>query len=168
MVIAGNIISFIGCMMMIAIGFLKKKKQILWAQCGQFSVQAVGNLVVGSVSGCLSCIIGVIRIVVFDRVKVTAWLKLGFLALQAALTAWTGADSIIEWIPFFSMIAYTWYLDTENAVVFKLANMAGVVMWAFHDFHYRLYVPFCFDILTVVSTVTGILLILRDRKKDPA
>ena len=165
LVIAGNIISFVGCMMMILIGFIKKKEQILLAQCAQFSVQSVGNLAVGSISGCISCIIGVIRILVFNKVKVTVWLKLGFLALQAVLTAAFGAETLVEWIPFLSMVAYTWYLDTDNAVVFKLANMAGVVMWAVHDFHYHNFVAFSFDVMTVVSTTIGILMILRDRKK---
>ena len=167
-IVAGNLISFVGCMLMIAIGFIKNKKHILMAQCGQFSIQSIGNLALGSVSGFISCVLGVARILVFARVKVTVWLKLGFLALQAALTAWIGAETIIQWIPFLSMVAYTWYLDTDNAVVFKIANLAGVVMWAVHDIHYLNYVAFTFDILTIVSTVTGILLILRDKKRDNA
>lgn len=164
-ILVGNLISFVGCLMMTAIGFIKKKKHILIAQCAQFSIQSLGNLALGSVTGFLSCIIGVVRILVFTRFKVTVWLKLGFLALQAALTIWAGADTIIEWIPFLSMVAYTWYLDTDNAVTFKLVNVAGVIMWAVHDFYYRNYVAFSFDVFTIISTAVGILLILRDRKK---
>ena len=71
---------------------------------------------------------------------------------------------MIQWIPFFSMVLYTWYLDTDNAVLFKLVNLLGVMMWAVHDIHYRNYVAFSFDLMTVVSTVIGILLILRDSR----
>lgn len=152
--------------MMILIGFIKNKDKILLAQCGQFSVQAAGNLVLGSVSGGISCIIAVIRIVVFKYVKVTVWLKLGFIALQAVLTALSGAHTIIQWIPCLSMVAYTWYLDTDSAIVFKLANVAGVIMWAVHDFHYHNFVAFSFDLMTIVSTFAGIWLILKDKKKD--
>lgn len=152
--------------MMILIGFIKNKDKILLAQCGQFSIQAAGNLVLGSVSGGISCIIAVIRIFVFKYVKVTVWLKLGFIGLQAVLTALSGAHTIIQWIPCLSMVAYTWYLDTDSAIVFKLANVAGVIMWAVHDFHYHNFVAFSFDIMTIVSTFAGIWLILKDRKKD--
>lgn len=164
MLLLGNLISLVGCTMMILIGFIKKKEHILVAQCAQFSLQSVGNLVLGSVSGSLSCVIGVIRILVFQRVRVTAALKIGFLALQAALTFFAGASTVIQWIPFFSMVLYTWYLDTDNAILFKLVNLLGVMMWAVHDIHYRNYVAFSFDLMTVVSTVIGILLILRDSR----
>ena len=166
MLLLGNLIALVGCSMMILIGFIKNKDKILLAQCGQFSIQAAGNLVLGSVSGGISCIIAVIRIFVFKYVKVTVWLKLGFIGLQAVLTALSGAHTIIQWIPCLSMVAYTWYLDTDSAIVFKLANVAGVIMWAVHDFHYHNFVAFSFDIMTIVSTFAGIWLILKDRKKD--
>ena len=166
MLLLGNLISLVGCSMMILIGFIKNKDKILLAQCGQFSIQAAGNLVLGSVSGGISCIIAVIRIFVFKYVKVTVWLKLGFIGLQAVLTALSGAHTIIQWIPCLSMVAYTWYLDSDSAIVFKLANVAGVIMWAVHDFHYHNFVAFSFDIMTIVSTFAGIWLILKDRKKD--
>lgn len=164
MLLLGNLISLVGCSMMILIGFIKNKDKILLAQSAQFSIQAAGNLVLGSVSGGISCVIAVIRIFVFKYVKVTVWLKLGFIALQAILTALSGAHTIIQWIPCLSMVAYTWYLDTDSAIVFKLANVAGVIMWAVHDFHYRNYVAFSFDLMTIVSTFIGICLILKDRK----
>ena len=166
MLLLGNLISLVGCSLMIIIGFIKKKDHILLAQCGQFSIQAAGNLVLGSVSGGISCVIAVIRIVVFKYVRVTVWLKLAFIGLQAVLTAMTGAHTIIQWIPCLSMVAYTWYLDSDSAVTFKIANMAGVVMWAVHDFHYSNFVAFAFDIMTIVSTLMGIWLILREQKKD--
>lgn len=166
MLLLGNLISLVGCSLMIIIGFIKKKENILLAQCGQFSIQAAGNLVLGSVSGGISCIIAVIRIFVFKYVKVTAWLKLGFIALQAVLTAMSGAHTIIQWIPCLSMVAYTWYLDCDSAIVFKLANVAGVIMWAFHDWHYRNFVAFSFDVMTIVSTFVGIWLIVKDKKRN--
>ena len=77
-----------------------------------------------------------------------------------------GAQTIIEWIPFLSMILYTWYLDTDNVILFKLVNIFGVMMWAFHDFHYSNYVAFSFDVMTTVSTIIGILMVLREKKKS--
>ena len=169
MVLLGNLISFVGCILMIVGGFIKNKKYILSTQCVQFGIQALGHLVLGAVTGVVSCVVSVVRILVFTRVKVTVWLKLGFVALQVLLTLWTGADSFIEWLPLLSMIAYTWYLDTENVITFKIANMIGLVMWVVFDLHYRNYVSFSFDILTLISTTVGIGMILFSKKKpqDP-
>ena len=165
MIVAGNLISFLGCTLMILGGFIKRKDRMLAAQIAQFSLQSVGNLVLGSVTGGISCVIGVVRILVFQRVRVTAALKIGFLALQAALSWYAGAENFIQWIPFLSVVLYTWYLDTDNVVLFKAVNLLGVTLWAIHDLHYLNYVAFSFDVMTIVSTLIGIALILRDGAK---
>lgn len=164
MIWIGNAIAFFGCVLMIGIGFIKKKEHILTAQCAQFGIQALGNLVLGAVSGCVSGLVGVVRILVFHRVRVTPWLKLGFIAIQALLTLWAGADTLIDWMPMFSMVAYTWFLDTDNAVLFKLVNMLGNFMWVIYDLRYLNYVGFTFDVLTIFSTAIGIYMILKERK----
>lgn len=166
MLIAGNVISFLGCMVMIALGLVKNKKHILLGQMGQFTLQGVANLLLGAVSGVVSCVVSILRIAVFTRFrKVPAWLKLSFLALQAVLTLLMGAQTFSDWLPVLSMVLYTWYLDTEDAVLFKLVNMAGVVMWVFYDFIHRNYSAFTFDLFTIISTTVGILMILSDRKR---
>lgn len=167
MILLGNCISFLGCFLMIAIGFIKKKEHILTAQCGQFVIQGTAHLILGAVSGFLSCMISLVRILVFTRVKkVTVWHKIGFLALQALLTVALGADSFVDWLPMLSVVLYTWYLDTDNAVLFKIVNMIGVAMWVIYDLIFLNYVAFTFDILTVVSTTIGIFMILWGSKKE--
>ena len=166
MVLLGNIIAFAGCVMMILGGFIRNKNRILLAQGVQFCLQAVSNLLLGSVPGTISCVLGAARIVVFRCVRVTAALKIGFLALQAGLTIAFGATTFVQWIPFLAMVLYTWYLDTENAVLFKAVNIFGVALFAIHDLHYLNYVAFTFDLITVGSTLVGIFLILRGRKQE--
>lgn len=165
MVILGNIISFIGCAVMIGIGLLKKKEQILTGQCVQFTLQGIANLLLGAVAGFLSCVVSVVRILVFNRVKVTVWLKIGFIALQAVLTALLGGETFLEWLPVLSMVLYTWYLDTDNTVLFKCVNMFGQLMWVVYDLMHGNYAAFAFDIFAIISTTAGVLLILRDGKK---
>lgn len=166
MLLAGNIVAFLGCLLMVAIGFIKNKKRILVAQMAQFTIQGVGHFLLSAYSAVLSCGISILRIFVFGRFrKVPAWLKVAFLSFQTVLNFLLGARSFYDWVPVLSMVLYTWYLDTEDAVVFKLVNMAGLVMWIFHDFHYRNYASVAFDIFTVISTTVGIALILWERAK---
>ena len=166
MLILGNIISLIGCIAMIAIGFIKNKNRILVAQMGQFTVQGIGHLCLGAYPAVLCCGISILRIAVFSRLKkVPLWLKLAFLVFQAAITYLLGAQGFFDWVPVLSMVLYTLCFDTEDAILFKLVNMAGLVLWIFHDFHYQNYASFTFDILTVISTTLGMLMIARDRIK---
>ena len=166
MILIGNIIAFLGCGLMVLTGFIKNKDKILGAQCVQFVLQATSNLVLGAVSGFISCGLSVVRILVFKRVRVTVWLKLGFIALQGVLTVLAGADTVIEWLPMLAMVVYTWYLDTDSAIVFKFANIFGLALWVVHDLFYQNYVASAFDALTIVSTLSGVFMILRDKKKE--
>lgn len=170
MIILGNVINFFACMLMMSIGLIKKKERILSTECVQYSLQALSHFVLGAYSASISGLVSFVRILVFSRVKqVSVWLKLGFIAFQAVLTFFTGADSLIEWFPWMSKVLYTWYLDTRDVVKFKLANMFGLVLWAIHDLHYYNFVGVCFDVLTIITTTVGICMILRDRKNtaDP-
>ena len=166
MLLAGNIISFVGCVLMISIGLIKNKKHMILAQTAQFSIMAVGHLLLSAYSAVISCVVSTLRIFVFTRFKkVPLWLKLAFLAAQTVLTCMLGARTFFDWVPLLSMVLYTLYFDNEDPVVFKLVNMAGLIMWVFHDFHYRNYASGTFDILTIISTTLGIVMIARDRRK---
>ena len=164
MILLGNAISLIGCLLMISIGFIKRKERILTAQCVQFAVQATGHMVLGAIAGAISGVVGIVRILAFTRLKVTPWLKFGFLGLQAVLTYLFGADTLIDWIPLLSIIAYTWFLDTEDVVLFKLVNIIGITMWVIHDLYYRNYVSVAFDVGAIITTTIGMIAVLKERR----
>lgn len=165
MVILGNVISFIGCILMVGIGFIKQKNTILVGQCIQFGLQGAGHLFLGSIPGMISCGVSILRNLFFSRRKVTVWLKLSFIALQTVLTVATGPQNLIQWLPLVAVVPYTWYLDTENVVLFKLVNIFGCVCWIFHDFYYLNYAAGVFDILAVVSTGISVFQLLREKKQ---
>lgn len=168
--LAALILSTMGGLLMMLVGLLKRKDHMLIGQCAQFSLQGISHFLVGSVSGGISTTVGIVRILVFSWVKVTALLKLGFILLQLVLTWWSGADTLLEWLPMLAMVAYTWYLDTENVVLFKLVNLLGSSLWLAHDVAYGLYTLVVFDILTICSLIIGIIRVMKDnaRKKTAA
>lgn len=163
MILFGNLLSLIGCVLMVCIGLVKKKEHILIAQCVQFGFLGGGNLVLGAFSGFISGVISIIRNVVFYKVKSSVWLKLGFIAVQVALTLWSGADGLIQWLPVMAAVFYTWFVDTKNAAVFKAAIMAAQALWMIYDWYYSNFVAFSFDILTIVTNLIGILMIQKER-----
>ena len=82
----GNAISMVGCLIMVLIGFLRKKNQILIAQCVQCLFMGVGNLTLGGISGFICNIVTILRNVVFMRFKNTTFLKVSFVLLQFFLS----------------------------------------------------------------------------------
>ena len=54
LLLIGNAISMVGCLIMVLIGFLKRKNAILIAQCVQCLFMGAGNLILGGISILLS------------------------------------------------------------------------------------------------------------------
>jgi len=158
----GNIISGIGCLIMVAIGLLKKKSHILIAQCVQCGFMGVGNLVLGGTSGFIANIVTIIRNLVFVKFQSTTALKLFFIGLQIVLSLGSLGGGLICWLPIFSAALFTWFLDTKHTSTLKLVIITTQVMWLIYDIYYRNYVATTFDVLTMASNLIGFFLVKKE------
>lgn len=163
MVLLGNIVSFAGCILMVAIGLIKKKEHILTAQCFQFALMGAGNFLLGATAGVISNGLSIVRNLVFTRVQGTATLKALFIAVQVWLTVMTSGGALIEWLPVIAVVVYTWCLDLKSAVAFKWVIIGCQVLWTVYDWHYLNYVAFAFDLMTMASTLAGIMMIQKKK-----
>lgn len=159
----GNAISMIGCLIMVLIGFLKKKNQILIAQCVQCLFMGVGNLVLGGVSGFICNIVTIIRNLVFVRFQNTTFLKVFFIMLQFVLSIGTLSAGWISWLPILAAALFTWCMDTKSAARLKLCILCTQVMWLIYDLYYRNYVASAFDVMTMVSNLIGLYMVCRKK-----
>ena len=164
-VLIGNIISFIGCAMMVGVGFIKKKEHVIRVQCLQFTIQGVANLVLGGVTGFIANLISIARNLWFARREGTVKVKLFFIGLQAVLSLLflDKSAGIIGWFPLFSAAVFTWFLDVKSDAAFKIVILVAQVFWIVYDFYYSNFVACAFDIFTMISTTIGLYWILKDR-----
>lgn len=160
-IILGNFISLLGCLMMVAIGFLRKKSHILTAQCFQFGLLGLANLILGATSGFISGVVGITRNLVFSRVKSTLSLKLFFIAAQVVLSLPFAGNGLVDWFPVFAAVLFTWCIDTRSEVVLKVYIIAAQVFWMVFDLYYQNYTAMAFDIFTVLSNTIGIFMIKK-------
>lgn len=165
LLLIGNIISFIGCALMVYVGLIKEKRRILAVQCVQFAIQGVANFILGGMNGVVANVVSILRNLAFSRFRNTVWLKLLFIALQLLLSWGRLGGGFIEWLPLLASVLFTWFLDLKNEVHLKIVIIISQIMWLIYDFFYMNYVSVAFDCFTMVSTVTGIFMILSDRKK---
>lgn len=166
LLLLGNLISLLGCLLMVSIGFLKKKEQILGVQCLQFSLMGVSNFLLGGISGTISNVVSVIRNLVFFRAKVTVPLKLGFIALQVLLSLGTIRTSPLEWLPVLAAGAFTWFLDVKSEITLKAVIIAIFFLWVVYDLCHQNYVAMTFDILSIFSNAAGIYMIRKARNAN--
>ena len=164
LLLIGNSISMIGCMIMVLIGFLKKKNQILMAQCIQCLFMGVGNLVLGGVSGFICNIVTIIRNLVFLKFRNTTALKIFFIVLQFLLSIGTLSAGWISWLPILAAALFTWYMDTDSQAKFKIVILCTQVMWLTYDLYYRNFVASAFDVMTMASNLITLYSICKTRK----
>ena len=160
----GNAISMIGCLIMVLIGFLKKRTHILIAQSIQCVFMGVGNLVLGGVSGFVCNIVTILRNIVFLRFRNTAVMKIFFIALQFVLSIGTLSAGWVSWLPIVSAALFTWFMDTGSEAKLKIVILCTQVMWLTYDLYYLNYVASAFDVMTFLSNCIGLSMILKKRK----
>ena len=164
LLLIGNAVSMVGCLIMVLIGFLKKKNQILIAQCVQCLFMGVGNLVLGGISGFVCNIVTIIRNLVFVKFKNTTALKVFFILLQFVLSFGTLSNGWISWLPLLAAILFTWCMDTKSAAKLKICILITQVMWLTYDLSFRNYVASAFDVMTMVSNVIGLYMVCKQKK----
>lgn len=160
-ILIGNIISFIGCLVMVSIGFIRKKERILGVQCLQFGIMAVSNLILGGISGTISNVVSIVRNVVFTRRSVTKPLKLIFIALQVVLSLGALRAGWLEWLPIFAAGIFTWFLDVKSEVTLKIVIIGTSAMWVVYDLCHQNFVAMTFDLLTMGSNLIGIFMLKK-------
>ena len=157
----GNAISMIGCLIMVGIGFLKRKQHILMAQSVQCLFMGAGNLILGGVSGFICNVVTILRNMVFARWNVTVPLKVFFIALQVVLSLGSLGDGLICWLPILATAVFTWFLDTKSEARLKVVLLFTQVMWLAYDIYYHNYVATTFDVLTMCSNLIGFFMVRK-------
>jgi hypothetical protein len=159
-ILLGNIVAFAGAILMVLVGLMKKKRDMLLLQNVQFLVMGIGNLILGGITGGIADFISIARNFICLK-----W-KIFFVAVQAALTAVCNQDGIIGWLPVIAAIAFTWALDSENEVLLKSIIIAAQLMWLIYDLHFLNFASAAFDVLTCISNFVGIILVIRSRSRE--
>lgn len=158
-------VSFIGALFMIAIGFLKRKQHILVAQCLQFGIMGAGQWILGGVTGVISNLVSIVRNLVCIRLPFRLPLKLVFMFIQVLMTLAVKPVGLVAWFPTLAACMYTWFLDTKKETLLKVVIIACQLLWIVYDASIQNYSALIFDVFTVFSNLAGIFMILKSTKK---
>ena len=164
LLLMGNAISMVGCLIMVLIGFLKKKNHILVAQCAQCMFMGVGNLVLGGISGFICNIVTILRNLVFIKFRNTTFLKIFFILLQLLLSISSLSTGWISWLPILAAALFTWFMDTKSEKMLKIIILTTMVMWLTYDLYFRNYVAASFDVMTMISNCIGLYTVCKKSK----
>ncbi|MCR5676636.1 MAG: YgjV family protein [Agathobacter sp.] len=164
--VIGNIISFAGAIVMVLIGLIKERKKILSAQIAQFSLMGLGNLVLGGPTGFITNMVSIVRNLICFKWEFTWPLKIGFIVLQTVLAAIFNQNGLIGWFPVIGTAMFTFFMDTDSDITLKVIIILSEVLWCIFDFSVKNFSSLAFDVLTMISTTVGIIMILKERGNE--
>ena len=160
----GNGIALFGAVLMAAIGLIKQRKHILAAQCVQFGIMGIANLLLGGINGFVSALVNITRNLICLKWELTTPIKIGIISIQAVLALSIDRSGVIGILPGLSACICTWFLDTTDEIKLKMVIIIAQVCWLIYDRSILNYVSFAFDIITILANLVGIVLIVRQRK----
>lgn len=165
-IILGNAICFAGSIIMMLMGLIKNKKRFLTVQCFFNAIFAIGNYILGGISGFIANIVTMMRNIFCLKFKMTVWSKFVFIALQIGLTLASDSTGVIMWLPIIAACIFTWFMDSENMVLLKIIIIASQLMWAVFDFSISNFATLPFDIAAAVTNTISLVSILKTRHLD--
>ena len=162
-ILLGNGVFFLGAVILVLLGLIKTKRNILIAQILQEAFMGAGMLILGGIAGFIVDVVAIFRNLVCIRWNYTLKWKLIFIAAQAGLYAVFGTEGLCGWLPVVAMCLFTWFLDSENVILLKVLIAVMQLMWLVYDISIVNYVGMVVDVVSAVTNVVGIFLI---KKKD--
>ena len=162
-ILLANLFSTAACIVMVTLGFVRKKENLINGQAIQLGLLAVSNTLLGAFSGTIGNVIGVVRCLILPKAKKTINWKIGFILVQLVATVlmmvFVTKDYAIWqcWIPFVYAVILTCVLDCKSVVVFKIAIAIAQALFFFFDLYYVNYGSMAADLLTVFTNVTSVI-----------
>jgi len=160
-IVLGNGIFFLGAVILMLLGLVKTKRNILIAQILQEGFMGAGMLILGGISGFIADTIAIIRNLVCIRWKFTLLCKLIFIAAQVGLYAAVGSEGIYGWMPVMAMALFTWFLDSENVILLKVLIVVMQLMWLIYDISIQNYVGMVVDLVSAFTNLVGIFIVRK-------
>ena len=174
-ILIANMFSTAACIVMVTLGFVRKKENLVKGQAIQLGLLAVSNTMLQAYSGTIGNVIGVVRCFILPKANKPIYWKVGFIVAQFLITLlmmiFVSKDYAIWqcWIPFSYAIILTCVLDCKSVVVFKLAIAVAQALFFFFDLYHGNYGSMAADLLTVFTNVTSVIFFdLKAAKKAKA
>ena len=164
-IILGNIVSLIGCTVMVLIGFIKDKNKYVVVQTLQFLLNALSHFLLGGFGGSIAALVSAARNIIISKWKCTPLIKILIIAVQVALSLPTVTANPITWIPLVAAGMFTWFIDTKDALWFKWVIIITLVMWVVYDIYHHNVVSIWFSAFTIITNGISMVKIHKERKK---
>ncbi len=173
-IVLGNIVSFIACSISAASGYVKSKNKTLIMQTIQQALSMTACIILHSPSGAVLNALSVPRNLLACKDKLNFPAKLILSVLSGGFGLFFAISVCIEsghfvlagFLPIIPTILYTIWLDTQDAVKFKLLVIQMITFWTIHDMLIKSYTSSFFNLFQILFSVLAIIRIRKEQKEQ--
>lgn len=156
-----NIIAILGCILMVAVGYIKNKKSALIVQVIQMILLSITDLLLGSITGTLINILGIIRNILCYKNSLSK-ISIALIIIASVYFGYShNTLGFIGLLPIINNIVFIIFINTKSKVGFKILIIFSMILWFIHDLYIKSYVTALFDIFTIISSVISIIQIKK-------
>ena len=176
--IVSQIFAIAACLLMVGIGYLKTKRNMLLAQNVQFILFTISYACIGGIAAVVGNLVSLLRNTICLKWNLNTPLKVFFIVLQGAITyislynvwfSWlpkmAGTHGIMDWLPFAAATLITLTLSSKNPMVIKLGCIGSIICFGTYDFILHNWTVFAFDCFSLFTSLIGVYRILKDKKE---
>lgn len=161
--IIGNAILFLASLIMVSLGLVKNKKQILLLQTIQIFMMGIGCLFLGSIPAAIINGFSCVRNILAYHDKLNRNSKMVLIALCTSCSLTFNNIGIWGIFPIISSILFVIFIDTKDVSKFKQLEIVSTSLWLAHDIHILAYSAVVFDILTIVTNAVAFTQLKQNR-----
>lgn len=176
----GNSLIFLGCLLMVYVGLVKKKDRVIYLQCVQFGLMGIGSVMLGSPSAGISNAVGIARNVVFAKTGSKKWANLLFTLVIVVTTLFFMPSAedlralqwlpttvevwLVWWLPVAAFILLTVGMEFKSVVTFKIFLIVSQIAWMIHDYLLGSW-ALPFDVAMILATLWSVFSLRRAAKR---
>ena len=165
LILVGRIFSVLACILMVAIGYMKHKRMMLWAQNLQFILFSISYACLGGIAAVVSNLVSLIRNLIALKWQITLPLQIAFITFQGVFTFLTTENRWVDWLPFVAASCITASLSSKKDIIIKLGIIASILCFGTYDFFLKNWIVFAFDCFSLVTSLIGAYRILTDKNE---
>lgn len=174
--VISQVFAILACILMVAIGYIKRKRNVIIAQNIQFILFSISYALIGGISAVVGNMISLVRNLICLKWNLNTPLKIFFISLQGIITyislynVWfkflpmnSGTHGIMDWLPFLAATLITITLSSKSDLVIKLGCIGSIICFGTYDFILSNWTVFAFDCFSFVTSIIGVIRILKEK-----
>ena len=146
-----NIIGLLGSLLMVLMGILKKKKDVLFAQNIQLILLGISNFMMNGYIGTIVNAIALFRNILCSKGKLNMFWIIVIMMVSITIGVIFNTEGLVGYLPILATLIFLLFMNIKDMVKFKMMTAVVMFLWFIYDLELGVYTTALFDLITVFS-----------------